>query len=306
MKKLILLTTMLLFAFIGYSQSSHRFKHIVKVQSKHVIRPLKEVTVKETVIPSVDSKIIITKEYAQNNKSYKLEGDSVIKAGTPIIISKSKTIAAPRIHLPGKASITQKKDTLYVNYFICKGRPANDTSCIFNKKYAIILENRQYASFWYSNHEISAMTIPFKYRFGYNSKKTEPTTNVVPTVTSDVNVSLYYGYRFGKIRYMYDKYQDKPSSSWGLTIAGFAGLGKEVLDSTNTTIAGAQMLKSKRDALVLSYGIVLAYDFNNIKFGFFAGADNAFGEDRSKWNYNNKWWLGFGIGYKIALLGKDD
>jgi hypothetical protein len=39
------------------------------------------------------------------------------------------------------------------------------------------------------------------------------------------------------------------------------------------------------------------YNFN---FGFFGGFDLGFGNSAKKWNFNNRPWIGFGIGYNIT------
>lgn len=189
----------------------------------------------------------------------------------------------------------------YSNQKIFKIDRKGDTAGIYAKKYEddyyLKLKNRQYASFWFDCVEGGALTIPFKYRPVLNKNG----VHISDDFTADVNVGMYLGYSFGKINYMYRKNESKPPSSWLVSIGPFLSVSRVEVDSLNT-LSAAEPLKTKRSIATISPGLGLMTSIYNFRFGVFLGNDLAIGSHAKKWDYGNKFWLGFGLGYNIGLL----
>jgi hypothetical protein len=184
---------------------------------------------------------------------------------------------------------------------IFKTSAKGDTLSIYAKKYennySIKLQNREYVSFWFNCIEGGALTIPFKYR----PKFTKNNVDISDQFTADLNVGAYVGYSFGKIKYMYRKNEDKEPSKWLVSIGPFLSVSRVEIDST-TTLSATEPLKIKKSIATVSPGIGVMTSIYNFRFGVFLGNDLAIGQTAQKWDYHNRWWWGFGLGYNIGLL----
>lgn len=125
------------------------------------------------------------------------------------------------------------------------------------------------------------LTIPIKYRW----QKTEELDKI--TVNASVNYGFGYRIKAGNNPYKENYFR--------LLIATGIGTDKYVpKDSINV-----KGYKATDNMIwtIASFGITYESG-NRFNFGFFYGWDRMFGS-RSDWFYQNKPWLGFGLGYKF-------
>ncbi|MBS1638167.1 MAG: hypothetical protein JST26_19800 [Bacteroidetes bacterium] len=163
--------------------------------------------------------------------------------------------------------------------------------------YIIKLNNREYKSFYFTSWDAGAVTIPFKYRFSYHKNNVA----ISDQFTADVNVGAFFGRSLGWVKYKYRRGYDLKPGTWKFTIGGFASPSITEIDSSSTS-GDIKPLSSKKTIGAASLGggiMISAYDF---KFGIFSGTDIGIGDDARKWNYNNKLWIGLGLGYSLSSL----
>lgn len=79
------------------------------------------------------------------------------------------------------------------------------------------------------------------------------------------------------------------------------GISSVSLDSVST----GGRIKQPSDRATLTTAIGLVFENHSFQFGFFYGWDRLSANDatNSKWIYNRKPWLSFGIGYQIFAAG---
>ncbi len=150
----------------------------------------------------------------------------------------------------------------------------------------------------YQVFQTGAVTIPYKYRFGYQQKL--PNGGGIDTIPNDlstnINIALAAGLRIGGTKFYYD--QTKTHNSLAGFFGAFAGPTLIALTSTNTF---SQSSKSSNQ-LGVSAGIAAMLELKNINFGAFGGIDFPVTSTGADWFYSNKIWLGFGIGVNLAMF----
>lgn len=180
-----------------------------------------------------------------------------------------------------------------------------DTTTYFKKypeKAYIKLENRQYIKLKFSAWEMAALTIPFKYR-----PEVSKDDITVPSVfKADVNLSTFLGHTCGSLTYRHQASEKVKPQGSAFSKGVFFGVSVAEIDSTSTSLRGAKALTEKRTVLSLTPGFGAMYNFMDFNIGLFVGWDIGVGEVGRKWNYHQKPWLGFGIGYNITMIGKKD
>lgn len=168
-----------------------------------------------------------------------------------------------------------------------------------NAKYILDLPNRGTILYNSKSLDLGALTIPFKYRFGFKRNDIEIKDDVVATF----NIGVYAGYKLTqyRLRNKSGTYVNETFSS--LRIGPFISLSTAALDSVTSTV-GTEPLKKdeKQNIAVLSTGLGLMYDIKGVQFGIFGGWDVGMGSDAINWNYNKRFWMGFGIGYRLTDL----
>ncbi|MFN8294591.1 MAG: hypothetical protein U0T69_00235 [Chitinophagales bacterium] len=169
--------------------------------------------------------------------------------------------------------------------------------------YVLDLENRKFISLRQVGLDFGPVTIPFKYRFGYN----KDSININSEFDADLNVGFFGGLSVGRYRARYDKYSDgiKELSKIKFTVGAFINLSTAKLDSIGTR-AGKLPFKEKeeRTIAVLSPGLGVMGVFYNFSLGLFVGFDCGLGKNAKNWNFNNRPWLGIGLGYDISSFFK--
>lgn len=168
--------------------------------------------------------------------------------------------------------------------------------------YELKFKNREFIGFKTASFETGPLTIPFKYRFGYE----EEGTQVNQEFTADLNIGLFAGWKvkqFG-LRKEQGKSLEQPGVS--LTVGGFLNLSAVTLSKGNTKISGLITDDNTQSIASLSPGIAVMLDFYNLNIGAFIGRDLAFGSKATKWDFHNRTWIGVGIGYNLNGFKKKE
>jgi hypothetical protein len=330
MKKAIfgLISIILLGSFASaYSQTQFRHKVVIRGHGK----PTKDtgMVMKEQggyemyqikKVPKIDSlhllkdyKLTRSQEFKVKGINYELAKDSLIAQENYFLLKTSKP-KAERFYLDNgkyKANLSISKDSILINFWLWEknkktyygSTPEERTTFPFDPqtKYFMQLKNRQFESFYYTNYELAILTIPFKCHFGYNTDG----KTVDPVFNTNINISTFLGKRMGRASYSYDMYKGMVENNWSVTLGAFLGIGAQKLDSASTSLSEIPLSK-EADIPAVSYGLGLLFNISDFNLGVFLGWDKGLGEIGEKWNFDNKPWLGFGFGYKLAFLGKPE
>lgn len=169
--------------------------------------------------------------------------------------------------------------------------------------YSLKLDNREFMALYKTSWEFGPLTIPFKKRYGYEKpgENGAAAVKVKDDFSADLNVGVFGGYRFGKRRVRYEAPVMKELANLGVTVGPFVNLSTATLDAGTTTAGEKPYGKDEKATIgVLSPGIGAMLDIYNFRIGAFWGKDVGFGGEAKNWNFNNKWWVGFGVGYSIT------
>lgn len=278
----------------SYAQGE-RFRHRVlipkwlDVQERTLIKGKKDIVLASgTVVRSIQT-------YQLKDTKYEASQSETL-ANSKVVHVESATTRTITKHIPGWANLAQKKDTLFINYWLNNKEVNNDAEYFFT------LENRHYQPFFFDAAEIGAITIPFRFRSSYS----KGAIDVPSTLSTDINVGLYGGYTLGRVIYNYQKNADpSPKEQLNFTFGPFASLSSVSLDKANTITADEPITgDTKYNVAAFSTGLGLVAAVNKVRFGFFYGFDFGIGNLAKKWDYNQKPWFGFGFGFNVISFGK--
>ena len=323
-----------------YSQTE--FRHNVKIRGEGIPKssraepflPSKPYALSKTQIYKVSKEetkdtLIVQKGFVLKQTVEKTSKDTVFEAKKESILTENDTIVsmttkkgAERLFLPKetfKASLYTSEDTIYVNFWLTVNKrdknghkekytyydasPAEKKYFFVtpDSKYFIKLNNRQSRPFYFTNWEIGALTIPLKYRPGFTRNEID----VSPLLDTEINMNLFVGYRMGRVSYTYDQHKKMLTNMWSVSVGGFVGLGTQKIDSISTSTALAP-LTSEKNVPLLSYGAGAVFNLSDLSLGLFLGVDNGLGKTADKWDFDNRFWFGVGLGYKLSFLGKQE
>lgn len=168
-----------------------------------------------------------------------------------------------------------------------------------NADYIITLQNREFISFKSRSWDFGPIIIPFKYRFGFKKNS----ISIDPEFQADINLGIFTGRTWGRFRKGYTNNQLTDLSRCEITWGGFITFSTTSLDSLATTAGKNPFLKDKTATLgVVSVGTGAMGTLYNFQLGLFLGIDNGVGINTKNWNFNNKLWVGLGIGYDLKKL----
>ena len=300
MNKFLIALVVGLMSISGFAQTT-QFRYRVKIPESFVYKNPDE-TKYVQIVKKEDKTVVLQKgtvvsnegEYKQGDVKYKYVYHDTLDAQRSVVIKESKPENFDKAKGFATLKVDEKdKSKIYINYWRRDGDPNFDS----NADYYIKLKNRQTARFWFNTWEIGALTVPFKYRpsFTRNGVKVEEQFN------ADLNVGLYTGFTFGQVFYSYRKREDTKPTEWKISVGPFLSVSTLKIDANNTTSADVP-LTDERTIATLSPGLGLMASIRDFRFGFFVGADYAFGDTAKKWNYNKKTWYGFGLGYNLGLI----
>lgn len=168
-----------------------------------------------------------------------------------------------------------------------------------NATYVLELSNREYISYNSTDVDFGALTIPFKYRFGFNKNDIK----IKDDISANFNIGVYAGMRLTNFKLINKKGTLTNSSPLALRVGPFLNLSAVALDVDNTTVGENPYSENEKSNIaVLSTGLGLMLDFKGLQLGTYGGWDFGMGSEADNWNYDQRFWLGFGIGYKITDL----
>jgi hypothetical protein len=242
--------------------------------------------------------------------------DANQKAGTATILDTLKadlivtipgdditTIKNADNRIVGKASITvdaASDSILHINPWLFTGQTRRgDADEIQKTRYFMTLKNREFVSFIFSSWEAGTISIPFKYRASLfkNGKY------IGDDLSSDVNLGIYLGKVFGRVRYKYIRYEKTKPSKWLLSAGPVIGFSRVTLNADNTLGATKPFDdKTTKNIGTIGLGLGISTSYNDFRFGFYAGKDWGIGSSANSWDYHDTYWYGIGIGYQFSLF----
>lgn len=329
MKKLLLL--LLLLSFKGFTQDS--FKNASFVKSYYVLQGNDTVFLKKTESKfsyrSVEEQNAIKKRYPLGSKlkftaEKDFDGNKITVTDSVTVtqefydefFGKEKEVLADfdekkfiLLTYNTKATLKfddDKEGRLLVNPYLVYNdngntktlkiaKESDSDSEVYTDKgiYYFDLKNRQAIKVKFVEGMVSALTIPFKYRFKQQG-------NIKEEFSADINANIFAGIAFGHIKYFHRKDVGNIENKTRFTVGAFLGGSTVTLNSSNTS-ASTNPLPDDTEIVkgLASIGTGLVYSFNKFNFGGFVGWDYAIGEDAEKWNYNKKPWLGVALGLTL-------
>lgn len=146
-------------------------------------------------------------------------------------------------------------------------------------------------SFRQNSFDIDFLTIPFKYRFSVNGFPRQFNANL--------NGAIYLGYRSDiyVLHYATNVLHSptRHTTHIGFSFGTFSGLGGTAINPSVTN----NLLTIEYDGLVWSKGVSGIIALNNFTMGLAFGWDHLLDDNKSKWLYHNKSWIGFVFGLNI-------
>jgi hypothetical protein len=166
-------------------------------------------------------------------------------------------------------------------------------------KYILKLNNRGHIYYSSPSLDLGALTIPIKYRFGFSQNETK----VKADASASFNIGAYAGYKFTNKSIINKAGTYTERTHFTFRAGPFLAASVVTLDSLNTFAGKVPFKKDeKQNIAILSSGLGGMVDLRGLQVGIYAGWDFGLGQGRSSWNYDGKFWLGFGFGYKITDL----
>ncbi|WPO91779.1 hypothetical protein [Chryseobacterium sp. HR92] len=192
-----------------------------------------------------------------------------------------------------KGYVKFEENKVIVNPFIYKiKKENNEEEYKRNAIHYYKLKNRQSIRLCFNEITVSALTIPFKYRFKHSGVPEE--------FSAGININLFGGFSIGKTRFFHQDKVGNKENTYKFTFGGLLGSSIVELNNSNTSMADKPLATDeKMNKGVASIGLGIVYSFNKINLGAFCGWDFAMGKDSNKWDYNKKTWLGIALGYSL-------
>ncbi|UII76085.1 hypothetical protein LV716_17740 [Flagellimonas sp. HMM57] len=225
-----------------------------------------------------------------------------------------KTTSQPDFYSTGqnykyKANVLFEKDKLFVNIWNFTDSPFKDDKETLYYQ----LSDGQTARLNFQEITISTLVLPLKYRFKDDPILFEEINDMMETTiieksvpetfTSGINVSIFGGYTWGTTRFHYRKKVGNRTIVNKHTIGGLLGTGTETLSANNTDGTSEAPKGSDEFSIgLLSTGFGYVYSRNKFAIGAFFGFDFGVGSVSNTWNYDNRPWIGIGLGYDIFKL----
>ncbi len=161
------------------------------------------------------------------------------------------------------------------------------------------LKDRQSIRLKFCEGTISALVIPIKYRYGYDTESVK----VSEEYSAEFNLNGFIGLSRGNTKFLHRKKVGNKVNTKKVTLGVFGGTVLTELNSSNTSASDDQLDDGvSYNQGAVSYGFGLMFSYNKFTVGGFYGWDNTIGEKGKIWNYNGRPWLGFGIGYDIFKI----
>ena len=150
-----------------------------------------------------------------------------------------------------------------------------------DRDYFFRLKNRQQIKLHYQQWTFTALTIPLKVQFGRDNSVNYQT---------GINIGSLLGYSLGNTRFTYRSKLDNFQRSQELTLGGLVNV---------SSIKFNNELGREVNTGSIALGVGLLYTYESISVGATYGFDWAVGDSSTDWNYHDRPWLGFAIGYSL-------
>lgn len=241
----------------------------------------------------LDSQKVEIKSRFVDSLLERIKNDSSYKC----ILKKNENIPIKKYYRkPYKVygDVILEKNKLIVNPYLYRNKEGK----ISRDTYAFEMKNRRTAKLRFNEFTISALVIPIKYRFEVDKGGDLP--NIDETFETDFNANLSFNFGLGKTKFFYKEKVGNKSNTWIFSLSPFIGASVVELNSKNTSGSSKPLEEEvELNRGLLSLGCGITFTYNKINIGGFYGWDWAVGESTQKWNYQNKPWLGVGLGYSI-------
>ena len=163
--------------------------------------------------------------------------------------------------------------------------------------YQATLANYEHLWVPFTELTFTSLTIPLKYRFR------DKEDNLEEEFSSGINLNFLLGFSYGETKFIHRDKVGNKANTWKVTGGLVLGTGTVVLNSANTSLAPSPLASGESITKGLfTFGYGATYVYNKINIGLFLGKDYSVGNKSSKWNYNKRLWLGFGVGYSLFKL----
>lgn len=146
------------------------------------------------------------------------------------------------------------------------------------------LHNRQSIKIKFNQFSIKAISVPLKVRIGSDDLD----------FSTDANLGVLGGYSWGKTKFTHRKKIGNTKVEMKNTFGIL--LGTEKLEFS---FEDENQQRVDEESALISTGLGFVYSYQKFAFGLTAGFDFALGENRTKWDYHARPWLGLAIGYSI-------
>ena len=247
---------------------------------------ISEKMIEGTVIDSLSEEIL------KNN-------DSFIKKRDSIFSRILETTYLEKASVSGELDTTDKE-----NPQIPKDSNSKDSKTdLFYK-----LEDDMAAYLRYTEGYITAITIPFKYRFSgtfdtISEEGIKAEAKFKNEFSTSFNAALFAGYSWGKTKFQHRSKVGNRTVKFNNSVGIFLGPSTVTLNASNTNFSeNAPTGSQTRTVGLISFGTGYVWSWNKLALGGFIGIDYGIGNDSETWNFNGKPWIGFGVGYDLFKL----
>ncbi|MFS4469137.1 hypothetical protein [Maribacter sp. 2210JD10-5] len=235
------------------------------------------------LVDSEGKKFTVTSKEADLSKLKKILGYNVKMV--PDFFKKNENFTY-------RGNVLFEKEKLYVNIWnFPKSTYKDDETDLY-----YTLRDGQTAKLNFKEFTTTALTIPFKYRPEHSGN-----VEVKSFFSTTFNAGLFMGATTGRTKFHYRKKVGNKTVEEKLSLGVFLGAASETLTANN--VFNNALTDSKTQTIGLfSRGLGIIYSRDKISAGFFMGWDKGLGSLSSNWHYDNRLWLGIGVGYDIFKL----
>lgn len=168
--------------------------------------------------------------------------------------------------------------------------------------YELEIKNRAIFTSFDNGIEYSPLTIPLKVRYGF----TKNSIQVKDEFLADANLGAFMGIRIKKFTTRKEQNKLLNLTETALRIGPFVSLATVSLNKNNTTVGTNPIIGDNTQSLgTFSYGLGVIINIKNLNIGVFQGWESGFGSEAKNWNFNNKPFLGIGLGYSLNNFIKE-
>lgn len=158
------------------------------------------------------------------------------------------------------------------------------------------LKNAEKIRLSYAGFAVSSLTIPIKWRFGFERRG----QTFDQELSAGISGVFHFGYNIGTTTFQFREGTDNKTNNFDLVIGPLIGLGAVELNASNTFDEFSQFPDGTTfNNGFFSYGGGVTVSINKLTFGLFYGFDVSLGENSDLWKFDNRQWLGLGVGFII-------